>query len=124
MSWKWFVGCPFSFVAKRNRLGVGWSLKFGRRLPPGVVNRAAVEESMEVMIVGKSKGSFLISLIWWCQLLKTCELPPTLSLAHLGGIGNSPCYLLLFFFSLKFRIVYECRERDGRKEEKEREERE
>lgn len=54
-------------------------------------------------MVAKSKGSFLISLIWWCHLQKTCELPPTLSLAHLGGIGNSPYYLsFLFFFSLKF----------------------
>lgn len=68
-----------------------------RGLPPGDVNRAALEESKEVMIVAKSKGSFLISLIWWCHLQKTCELPPTLSLAHLGGIGNSPYYLLLFF---------------------------
>lgn len=94
---KWFVGCPFSILAKMNRLGVGWSLKFGRGLPPGDVNRAALEESKEVMIVAKSRGSFLISLIWWCHLQKTCELPPTLSLAHLGGIGNSPYYLLLFF---------------------------
>lgn len=39
---KWFVGCPFSILAKMNRLGVGWSLKFGRGLPPGDVNRAGI----------------------------------------------------------------------------------